>query len=287
MIESMIEEFAPAKINLDLRVRGRRADGYHDLSSCVVFASVGDRVRLKRSDQFSLTVSGPESAGLASDDSNLALRAAHALAGAFPQQIGPAALHLEKNLPVASGIGGGSADAAAVLRALQRLYDVFLPQGPLNALALKLGADVPVCLGGLACHMAGIGEALTPRPRWPSWHALLVNPRVAVSTAAVFGRLGLAPGTSLVSGPPCVPEGADPCWINDLEAPARRLAPEIGTVLETVGGLEACEGVHMSGSGATCFGLFATGAAAAAAGESLGRAQPGWWIRTAILNGST
>ncbi|MGD1877980.1 MAG: 4-(cytidine 5'-diphospho)-2-C-methyl-D-erythritol kinase [Kiloniellaceae bacterium] len=276
-----------AKINLTLQITGRRPDGYHELESLVAFADVGDSLRIAPAGELSLTLDGPFAAALKDGrDDNLVLRAARALAakaGIEPK----AALTLTKNLPVASGIGGGSADAAAALRGLARLWNVSLPPAEREALALTLGADVPVCLRGETALMSGIGETLQPVPALPPLWLLLVNPGVAVSTAQVFaGREG---GFSAAAEPRLPPLGlaAFIDWLaarpNDLEAPARRLAPEVAAVLEALGALSDCLLARMSGSGATCFGLFDSEEAAGTAAEAIALHHPGWWVAPALL----
>ncbi len=268
-------EPAPAKVNLFLRVISRRADGYHELESLAVFAGAADLVRAAPSDSLALSLSGPFAPGLSAGDDNLVLRAARALAEHAGR---PAAAHLllEKHLPVASGIGGGSADAAATLRALARLWGLgAIPP----SLALRLGADVPVCLESRPAVMRGVGEALSPSPGLPEYGLALVNPGVGVATADVFrARQGG------FSAPAALPAGwADAAAMvrgiaalgNDLQTPAMLICPAIGEVLAALRAVPGCLLAQMSGSGATCFGIFKTPAAAEAA-LSLGR-QPGWW----------
>ena len=278
--------FAPAKVNLTLRVTGRRADGYHLLDSLVVFAGVGDRLTVRQPSPLSLTVMGPFGGGLAGEGDNLVLRAAQRLADAAG--IEPSGLlTLEKNLPVASGIGGGSSDAAAALRLLAHAWDVALPEGAIDRLALGLGADVPVCLARRPARMAGIGEILSPVPPLPEIGMVLVNPGVACPTAAIF-RARAEAGTGYS------PADAVPDWLsgggwetaqslaaalaeigNDLEAPAMTVAPVIGAVLDEIRAQPGCLLARMSGSGATCFGLFPDASAAVrAAGGIRGE---GWW----------
>jgi 4-diphosphocytidyl-2-C-methyl-D-erythritol kinase len=270
-------EFAPAKINLHLHVVGRREDGYHLLDSLVVFAGVGDRLSVSPSDRLSLAVTGPFAAGLAAEADNLVLRAARGLA-ARAGIAATGALVLEKNLPVASGIGGGSADAAAALRLLARFWGV--DATGLGALAGGLGADVPVCVAGVPAVMSGIGEILAPAPALPKMGLVLVNPGVAVATPSVFKARsggfspaarfpdgGWADADSLVAGLRATG--------NDLEAPARSLAPVIGEVLAALAAAPGCMLARMSGSGATCFGLFPDSATAESAAATLGRT--GWW----------
>jgi len=272
-------EFAPAKINLHLHVTGRRPDGYHLLNSLVVFAGVGDRLSVVPADGFSLAVEGPFAAGLDGEGDNLVLRAGRALAGLAGVPV-RGKLVLEKNLPVSSGIGGGSADAAAALRLLSRFWGVAPAADDLLPLAAKLGADVPVCLGSKSAIMSGIGEVLEPAPTLPDAGILLVNPGVAVSTPAVFrARAG---GFTEAARFPAA-GWSDPQALaaalggtrNDLEAPALALAPEVADALTALAALPGCLLARMSGSGATCFGLFPSAAAAAEAAERVRR--PGWW----------
>ena len=274
--DRLLEAFAPAKINLWLHVTGRRADGYHELDSLVAFADVGDRLSIAPADGLSLTVSGPFAAALGAAAENLVLRAARALAlhCGVPAE---AALHLEKNLPVASGIGGGSADAAAALRLCARLWRVEIEEAALAEVALSLGADVPVCLAGETVRMTGIGERLAPLVPPPPTPAVLINPGVAVSTGQVFGALA-----GRFSPPAAVRDGDFAALAranrNDLEAPAIALAPEIARALAVLGTAPALRLARMSGSGATCFGLFNRDDAASEAARAIGAAHPSWWI---------
>lgn len=286
---------ARAKVNLTLRVRGRRADGYHELESLVAFAGVGDLLTLEPGPEFALTIGGPRGEGLPVDGSNLILRAARALAGEAPGAVGRLRIgrfHLVKRLPVASGIGGGSADAAGALRLLARLNGLSGGDPALLRAAVRVGADVPVCVESHARLMAGIGERLGPPLRLPPLHALLVNPGVPVETAAVFAELGLRAGEAApAAGAPAPPPAATAPGLiaalaecgNDLEAPARRIAPVIDTVLGVLGTMPGCRLARMSGSGATCFALFDDCRASAAAGRALQRAYPGWWIKPTVL----
>ena len=274
----METEAAPAKINLYLHITGRREDGYHLLDSLVAFADVGDSLQATDDDALSLAVTGPFGAALQAEPDNLVLRAARALAeaaGVRPR----ARLTLEKHLPVASGIGGGSADAAATLRLLQRLWHCSLPAEALQRLALRLGADVPVCLHGQPVRMGGIGEHLRPVPPLPRCGLLLVNPGVAVATRDIFRAR-----TGAYAAPAALPAGwSDAADLaatlracgNDLEPPARRLCPVIGEVLTAIAAQPGCLLGRMSGSGATCFGLFPDIASARAGARQLARA--GWW----------
>ena len=272
-------EAAPAKINLFLHVVGRRADGYHVLDSLAVFAGVGDRLRAEPANELSLAIDGPFGASLHAEPDNLVLRAARALAaeaGVEPR----ARLLLEKNLPVASGIGGGSADAAAALRLLCRLWGIAPEPAVLARLAAGLGADVPVCLAGRPTRMGGAGEVLDPAPALPECGLVLVNPGVELSTADVFrARVGaFSPVAALpVAWPDAAVMATDLAALrNDLEPPAVALRPVIAEVLAVLAEAQGCLLARMSGSGATCFGLFPTAAAAAQAASGL--ARPGWWV---------
>lgn len=275
------EDLAPAKVNLALHVTGRRADGYHLLDSLVAFARVGDRLEAEPAPGLSLTLAGPFAAALGAGADNSVLAAAALLR---PPGRG-AALRLVKVLPVASGLGGGSADAAAALRLLARLWDRPLPDA---GAVLSLGADVPVCLAGRPARMRGIGEDLSPVALPPFWLAL-VNPGVPVSTPAVFAALAARTNPALPD-PPAFPDAAALfAWLaaarNDLEPPARVLAPPIEEALSALKAQPGCALARMSGSGATCFGLFATEAPALAAMSALRAARPGWWIAAAPAMG--
>jgi len=275
------ESFAPAKINLTLHVTGQRADGYHLLDSLVAFADVGDVVRVVPALDWSLSVTGPMAGGVPTDDSNLVLRAARLTGG------GPCAISLVKHLPTASGIGGGSADAAACLRALNRLDGRAMPPD-----VTSLGADVPVCLRANPCRMSGIGERLSDVPPLPPFFALLVNPGGAVSTPAVFRALRRRDNPAMPAALPAWPDlPALARWLasqrNDLEPAACRLAPEIAQVLLFLHAAPGCLLARMSGSGATCFGLFASEAAAQSAAHPLAAQLPGAWIAPARLGAPT
>lgn len=283
-------EQASAKLNLDLLVTGRTPDGYHTLDSIVVFADLGDRLRFTPSTGLSLSIEGPFAAGLREEPDNLVPRAARALASAVGRELA-ARITLEKNLPVASGIGGGSADAAATLRGLVRLFHLDLDEAALSRLGLKLGADVPVCLASRPARLRGIGDRLTPLAGLPALPLVLVNPGVPVSTGAVFAALQLNPKREM---PPPLPErpslAAFAAWLkasrNDLEPPALELAPVVGRVLEALGFMPGCLLARMSGSGATCFGLFADPASAATAAARIAVAEPGWWCRACAVPGA-
>lgn len=272
-------EEAPAKVNLCLHVTGRRGDGYHLLDSLVVFAAACDRVTAARGAGLTLALEGPEVAGLAAEPGNLVLRAARAMG------VTDAALTLWKALPVASGIGGGSADAAACLRALARLTGRPLPAAPE---VLALGADVPVCLAGRPARMRGAGELLSPLPPLPPAWLVLANPRAALPTRAVFAALAGRDNPPLPDLPAAGwPDAAALAgWLtahsrNDLEAAARTLAPAIDAVLAALAATPGCLLARMSGSGATCFGLFGDEGAAQAAASALRAARRVWWVAAA------
>jgi 4-diphosphocytidyl-2-C-methyl-D-erythritol kinase len=272
----MFTSFAPAKINLFLLVIGQRPDGYHLLDSVAVFAGAGDVVSAAPADELTLTITGPFAGGLTADQDNLVLQAAQALANAagIPAR---AALTLEKNLPVASGIGGGSADAAAALRVLAQLWAL---KPPLAKLAAPLGADVPVCMASKPARMGGIGEILTAAPELPKFGLVLINPGVAVATPDVFrartGRFSMR--AALPAGWRQVKFMASDLaeLSNDLEEPAIKVAPVIGTVLRTLQADRKCLLARMSGSGATCFGIYETPTIAKEAAEAIRRKD--WWI---------
>jgi 4-diphosphocytidyl-2-C-methyl-D-erythritol kinase len=281
-----VRRFAAAKLNLYLHVVGRRADGYHLLDSLVAFAGVGDEIRAVAAPDLSLTLEGPGAAALAgSPQDNLVWRAAQRLAALAGRPPG-AALTLVKNLPVASGIGGGSSDAAATLTALAELWRLEMTATDLAALAVTLGADLPVCLAGHSAWLGGIGDRIEPAAALPPVTALLANPGVPLPTAAVF-----AAREGAFSAPARFDIPADAALLarrlserrNDLTAAARRLVPAVGEVLDRLGAAEGALIARMSGSGATCFALFAAPQAAAAAAARLRRERPGWWVATGRL----
>lgn len=261
--------FAPAKLNLTLHVTGRRADGWHLLDSLVVFADAGDTVEPGAAP--GLTISGPFAAGLTDGPDNLVRRAA-ALAGA-PE----AALHLTKRLPPASGMGGGSSDAAATLRLLGAAP-------PVEAL-MRLGADLPVCLAApQPARMGGLGERVDPVAHLPGLWLVLVNPGTPLATPAVFRALARPDNPPMPDPLPAFRDTAAlTAWLatqrNDLEPPARALEPGIGAAVAALAAQPGCALARMTGSGATCFGIFATRAARDAAAAAL--ARPGWWVAAA------
>ncbi len=268
---------ACAKVNLTLHVTGRRTDGLHLLDSLVVRADVCDRITVAPAAAWSLRVCGPRADGVPADESNLCLRAARATGGP------PVAITLEKHLPAAAGIGGGSADAAATLLALSQLDGRALPDDP-----AALGADVPVCLGAGALRMRGVGARLTPLPVLPPIWLVLVNPGVPIATRDVFAGLAATNGAPMPDWVPAWPEAIVAArWLramrNDLSDAALHLAPVIADVLAALDATQGCLLARMSGSGATCFGLYADPAAADAAAAALSGAD--WWVRAArVLN---
>ena len=283
-----VTETARAKLNLYLHVTGRRDDGYHLLDSLVAFASAGDVLTARQADALTLAVDGPFAAALRDEPDNLVLRAARALAVATGGK-GGAALTLTKNLPVASGIGGGSTDAAAALRALSRLWYATPPRDVLDAIAVRLGADVPVCLDGCTAFIGGIGERRDRAPALPAAGLVLVNPRIPLATPAVFGkRTGPFSQPSRFATPP-----RDAVALaeqlrarrNDLTEPARALVPAIGEVLDAIAASPGCLLDRMSGSGATCFGLYASTDIAERAASWLAARKPGWWVLPTALAG--
>ncbi|MBB5515525.1 4-diphosphocytidyl-2-C-methyl-D-erythritol kinase [Rubricella aquisinus] len=267
------QELAPAKVNLTLHVTGQRPDGYHLLDSLVVFPRVGDLVTVEPARSLSLTLRGPFGIDLAADEDNLVLRAARLILG--PEH--GAALLLDKALPVASGIGGGSSDAAATLRLLARQYGRAMP-----ADVLSLGADVPVCLSPRPQWMRGIGGDVHAAQGLPPFWLVLVNAGVKVPTGPVFQ------GLASKHNPRCTPMPDAPdlrsfaAWLrdnrNDLEPPARAICPVIGDVITALEQAAGCHLARMSGSGATVFGLFGDERAALRAADTLRAAQPRWWV---------
>ncbi len=288
--------FAPAKVNLYLHVTGKREDGYHLLDSLVAFSTVGDALRVEESERFSFHVDGPFALSLSdkerensADSSNIAVRAAVAVAEAAGRKP-DISIHLTKNLPPAAGIGGGSADAAAVVRGLLGLWDLPFDAAFVDRLLRGLGADVPVCFYGRAARIGGIGEILTAVPSLPPLPAVLVNPLKACPTPQVFQstRLSVRPSAPL-------PEKFEDTFSlteflkktrNDLTEAAVSLVPDIAACLKALGDTDGCLLGRMSGSGATCFGIFATEKDAVRAAQNIRSAYPGWWVRAgAIGNG--
>jgi 4-diphosphocytidyl-2-C-methyl-D-erythritol kinase len=285
-----------AKVNLTLRVVGRRVDGYHDLESVVAFADCADRLTLTSGPELSLKTTGPLAEACGETADNLVLKAARLLAEGVPDlKLGE--FILDKVLPVAAGIGGGSADAAAALRLLARLNGMAPDDSRLNDVALLTGADVPVCLASRACDMAGVGETLVPLSL-PKLPCVMINPRVPVATKDVFKALGLRNGELLVGASDVIEAPAWPDagasiadWVealspvaNDLEAPAMRIQPAISEVISALRSSDGAMLARMSGSGATCFAIFANGAAAQRAAQKILHDHPAWWVHAGELS---
>jgi len=281
-------ESAPAKINLALHVVGRRPDRYHELESLVVFADLCDELEADAAPADRLTIEGPF-AGALGGETNLVTRAVTAFRQRWPGLLdGGVALRLRKNLPVAAGLGGGSADAAATLRLLAAMAGVPLPLTDLMDVAAGLGADVPMCLVGRPAVVTGIGERVAPLAAFPALHVVLVNPLVPLVTAEVFRRLESHRNTVLPRLPDPLTRPAQlGIWLaetrNDLEPPAIELVPAIGRLVGELGGLSGCMLARMSGSGATVFGLFGSGAAAHQAAHDLRSRHPDYWVAAAPL----
>ncbi len=274
---------APAKLNLYLHVTGKRADGYHLLDSLIAFVDIADQVTISPADELSFAADGPFAGAFAGEDpaGNLVVRAARELA-AVTGRAANVALSLTKNLPVASGIGGGSADAAACLRGLAALWNLDPVGDTVMAVAALLGSDIPVCVAGRTCFMGGVGTELAAAPKLPLAGLLLVNPGIGLSTPAVYRarqgdftpaqRFGSAPKDARALATLLAERG------NDLADPAIGLVPEIAIVLAAIGSLDGCLLSRMSGSGATCFGLFDDVAAATRAAKVIARHNPAWWV---------
>jgi len=274
---------APAKVNLFLHVTGKRDDGYHLLQSLVAFADAGDSLSFLPAAEFHLSLSGPFATELTADEGNLVSRAARAMEQEYGR---PLSCHIElqKNLPVAAGIGGGSADAAAALRGIGHLWGISRQDARVVKIAAGLGADVPACLLSKPALAEGVGEILTPVPHMPKLHAVLVNPGVPCPTPEVFSRFALQKAATPVSLPR---DG----WIdflkscrNDLTAAAQDVCPEITLVLKALSETKNCDLARLSGSGATCFGLYNSAAEAKAAAQDLSARHPGWWVVPVVLS---
>ncbi|MGO4711046.1 4-(cytidine 5'-diphospho)-2-C-methyl-D-erythritol kinase [Bradyrhizobium sp. 2TAF24] len=291
-----LTESARAKVNLTLRVLGRRPDGYHELESVVAFAGAADGLTLAPASEASLTVTGPRAAECGALSDNLVFRAARAL-GERVAGLKSGHFTLDKHLPAAAGIGGGSADAAAALRLLATSNNLTADDARIMAVARATGADIPVCIASRACIMTGVGETITPIDL-PPLPCVLVNPRVPVATKDVFAALGLKPGQlrtgfsevlEAIAWPPAG-AGAD-AWldaliggINDLEAPAIRIQPVIADVLEALHATHGVRLARMSGSGATCFGIYSTAGEASAAAAAIRGDHPQWWVEASVLS---
>ena len=280
----LLDETAPAKINLTLRVLGRRADGYHELESLVAFAGLADRLSLIPDQRDRLEVSGPLAAACGPEDGNLVLKALRALRERVPGLTG-GRFRLEKNLPVAAGIGGGSSDAAAALRLLARLNGLSPGDPKLAAAALAAGADVPVCLDPCARIMRGVGERLSDAVAMPALPAVLVNPGVPLATRDVFAAFTQG-SESQLGAVPAEPDaffGFLESHGNDLTKPAVACAPAVADVLAALRALPGARLARMSGSGPTCFALFASPDEAAAASRRLTAGHKNWWVHATVI----
>ncbi len=290
MAETFVEA-APAKINLALHVTGRRTDGYHALEMLVAFAEVGDELEATAARKDSLAIAGPFATGLGNGETNLVLRALTAFRTRWPGKLPDGlALRLAKNLPIAAGLGGGSADAAAALRLFAAMADVGIAFTDLLELARGLGADVPMCLYSRPAEVRGIGEIVLPLKHFPACHVVLVNPLIPVVTADVFRKLERRdnPGLPDMSDPLTRPAQLG-LWLgetrNDLEPPAIAMVPVIGDLIARLGQASGCILSRMSGSGATVFGLFGSSAQAHQAAHDLREKWPGYWVAAAPLIG--
>jgi 4-diphosphocytidyl-2-C-methyl-D-erythritol kinase len=286
-----------AKVNLTLRVNGRRGDGYHDLESVVAFADCADRLTLTPGAELNLSMSGPLAQACGETSDNLVLKAARLLAERVPG-MKAGSFTLDKVLPVAAGIGGGSADAAAALRLLAQLNGLAPDDPRIIEVAQLTGADVPVCVASLACVMTGVGETLQPL-NLPKMPCVMVNPCVPVATRDVFGALGLRNGELLVGATDVLLQDRDwpdqgaslEEWVeslaassNDLEAPAMRIQSVIGDVIAALSATNGAWLTRMSGSGATCFAIYENTADAGRAAEKIRRDHPGWWVHAGTLS---
>jgi len=276
----MISVTAHAKVNLTLHVVGQLPNGYHNLQSLVGLTDFGDQIYLSPASGFEFQVTGPFSQGIPLDDRNLVVRAAQFMANKYSREL-ECKVVLEKKLPMASGIGGGSSDAAAVMKALSQYWSVPLPN--VDEL-MALGADIPVCMSSGLTLMEGAGEQVTPLAPPPAWGLLLINPNVGVSTPAVFDALSR-------KNNPKMERVTEHChdigWLcnqrNDLEPPAVAMVPEVAAVLDAISITPHCKVARMSGSGATCFGVFADVNAAQTAAETLKHGHPNWWVAATKL----
>jgi len=285
--------FAPAKLNLYLHVGAPGADGYHPLCTLMAFADLGDLVSTFEAEALSLRVRGPFARDLGDDDDNLVLRAARALITEARRPVAPVGLSLEKRLPVASGLGGGSSDAGATLRLLREVCSLAVDNDRLEAVAAALGADGAACLWGAPAIAQGRGERLSSAPGLPPLDIVLANPRVPVSTAEVYRRFDAAGRFSDLT-PPTAPDAFEDAtelaaWLagqrNDLEAAAIAVAPQVGAVLETLAGEPETLLARVSGSGGTCFALCAGDIEAEGLAERLEAMAPDWWVARCRLGG--
>jgi 4-diphosphocytidyl-2-C-methyl-D-erythritol kinase len=285
-------EFAPAKVNLTLRVGGPRADGYHPLESLVVFADWSDQLRARPAETLTLSLTGPGAEGLQANPQNLVLKAAYALRAAADKPELGATLTLDKHLPVAAGLGGGSSDAAAALRLLNRVWDLGFSIKQLAEIGTVVGADVPACVHARPLRMEGIGERVTPLIAWPALHGVIVHPGAPVPTGPVFkaydatepGRL--TPGKPMIAG--TLDDAIDRLLLdgNDLQAPAIAQTPVIQTALDVLSAQPGARLARMSGSGASCFALFETADAAQASADVIAREHADWTAKAVVFGGA-
>ncbi len=287
----MLVARAPAKLNLSLAIAGRRADGYHRLESLVAFTRFGDSLTLQTGVPLALEVEGATAAASGLPADNLVMKAAGHFAALFP---GTASgrFHLIKRIPVAAGLGGGSSDAAAALRLLAQAHGIAADDARLFEAARRCGADVPVCMAAKPRFMRGIGDELAPVLDLPPLIAVLVNPGVALATSAVFAAMRLRPGQDALAAPaPRVEPGMSPEALlaalrysgNDMEDASQSLAPVLVGVLAVLGSAPGCRLARMTGSGATCFGLFTSRRAAQGAVRAIRRGHPDWWVKASVL----
>ncbi|MFL5296734.1 MAG: 4-(cytidine 5'-diphospho)-2-C-methyl-D-erythritol kinase [Phenylobacterium sp.] len=289
----MASAFAPAKVNLFLHVGAPTADGYHPICSLMAFADVGDVISTFEAEALALHVHGPFGRGLTDNDDNLVLRAGRALIAEARRPVAPVGLSLEKRLPVAAGLGGGSSDAGAALRLLRKVCDLKLDDDRLQAIAASLGADGAACLWGRPTFAEGRGEHLGPAPSMPTIDAVLVNPGVPVATAQVYARFdadGRFGDVSEPAAPDAFEDARDlAAWLggrrNDLEAAAIAVAPEVGAVLETLADEPESLLARVSGSGGTCFALCDSDIAAEGLAERIEALAPAWWVQRCRLGG--
>lgn len=286
-----VSDLARAKINLTLRVHGRRTDGFHELTSLVVFADVADRVEMTPADTSGFSLSGPFVAALGRGQ-NLVEQAAMQFRERFPDTP-PVHITLDKQLPVAAGLGGGSADAAAILRLLAHLQGGTVTDDRLDRIAMALGSDIAVCLRSSAAWMTGRGEKVVPIPDFPKLPTILVNPGAALGASEVYAALKAPvleeteaelPHRFSVSGDTFDLIDALKHSSNDLQAPAIRLAPVINDVVDAIAATKGCQLARMSGSGSTCFGLYASEREAKEASEKIAARFPQWWITHTVLS---
>lgn len=281
--------FAPAKINFFLHVGDKRADGYHNLVSLIAFADAGDWLEVREAKRLSLSVTGPFAEALKDETDNLVLKAARDL-DVWAEERGhkttPVELILEKNLPIAAGIGGGSSDAAAVLHLLAEHWALPIPIDELESIGKAMGADVPVCLRGCPTLVSGMGEILSPAPELPAFSLVLVNPGIEVPTKRIFNTISVRSGTVPPPFPPRFASARTFAMFldglfNDLAAPAKAIAPVIMSAEAALVATEGCLIARMSGSGATCVGLYEKDEDAVAAAAKIAQAHPGWWVKAA------